>query len=146
MGAFSKAAGIIACSLVTLALSGCVGGRGYHDIPAEGPPPAPPVLVLAREQQVAALHFPPGMYSLRAADDRGYYYAAPRPILEHTAIGPRPYEGGIYVDRRDQAKLRGYVIWGGVRTHVGDLSRARHEFRRQTDQPDAPRFQQDEQQ
>ena len=113
-------------------LNSCIGGRGYHDIPAEGPLPGPRYLEFYRETQVATLHFPAGRYSLHAEDDAGYYYAAPRPVLEHTSIGPRPYEGGLYVAKREPRKLRGYVYWGGVLTHVGDLSRVRHEFSGET--------------
>ena len=119
----------LALSATALILTSCVGGRNYHSIPAEGPPPTPRYLELHREVQVATLHFPTGVYSLRAADDAGYYYAAPRKIIEHTAAGSRFRDGGIYVNKRDPEKLRGYVYWSGVRTHVGNFSKAEHEFR-----------------
>ena len=136
---------IVASFFVAVILTGCVGGRGYHDIPAQGPPLAPPYLAMDHETQVATLHFPSGEYSLRAEDDAGFYYAAPRPVFEHTALGPRPREGGIYVNKRDPRKLRGYVYWGGVRTHVGDLSRVGHEFSQGADQPGSPISWRDEQ-
>lgn len=114
---------------IALLLTSCAGSRHYHSIPAEGPPATPRYLELERDVKVATLHFPAGLYSLHAADDVGYYYAAPRKIAEHTSIGSKLREGGIYVNKRNPRKLRGYVIWGGARTHVGNLSRAKHEFR-----------------
>ena len=123
-------------SLLALILAGCAGGRHYHAIPAEGPPPTPRYLQLEREAQVATLHFPVGVYSLNAEDDVGYYYAAPQKIAEHTSIGSHLREGGIYVNKQNPSKLRGYVYWGGVRTHVGNLSRVKHEFRSGSEQPE----------
>ena len=125
---------------MALVLGGC-GGRNYHPIPAEGPPPTPRYLQIQRGAHVATLHFPAGTYSLQAADDDGYYYAAPAKIAEHTSIGSHLREGGIYVNTRNPDRLRGYVIWGGVRTHVGNLSRVKHEFRggiEQTEPGDMP--------
>ena len=114
--------------LLALLLASCAGGRNYHAIPAEGPSSVPKYLELERSVHVATLHFPTGTYSLRAADDNGYYYAAPRPVMEHTSIGSRSHRGGIYVNKRDPQKLRGYVYWGGALTHIGNFSKARHEF------------------
>ena len=115
--------------LVALVLTSCAGSRHYHPIPAEGPPETLRYLELRAEASVATLHFPAGVYSLHAADDVGYYYAAPRKIAQHTALGSKFREGGIYVNKRNPAKLRGYVILAGARTHVGNLSRVKHEFR-----------------
>jgi len=115
-------------SLLAFLLASCAGSRHYHAIPAEGPPAVPKYLELERSVHVATLHFPIGTYSLRAADDNGYYYAAPRPVVQHTAVGSTLRKGGIYVNKRDPEKLRGYVYWGGALTHIGNFSRARHEF------------------
>lgn len=109
-------------------LASCAGSRHYHALSAEGPR-TPSYLQLARPVSVATLHFPAGVYSLQAADDAGYYYAAPRSIVQHTAAGSVFRKGGIYVNKRDPPKLRGYVYWGGALTHVGNFPRARHEFR-----------------
>ncbi|MEP7015135.1 MAG: hypothetical protein ABI925_06825 [Verrucomicrobiota bacterium] len=108
---------------------GCAGSRHYHAIPAEGPPSVPRYLEIEKEASVATLHFPVGTYSLQAADDVGYYYAAPRKIAQHTAAGSRFRDGGIYVNKRDLRRLRGYIYLSGARTHVGNLSRVKHEFR-----------------
>lgn len=78
---------------------------------------------------MATMHFPPGEYELSAEDDVGYYYAAPRKIMQHTAVGSRARSGGIYVNKRNPKKLRGYVYWAGARTHLGNFSRVKHEFR-----------------
>src|ERR1051325_2977327 len=107
---------IILCMAACI-LAGCVGGRNYHSIPAEGPARTAGYLQLESEAQVATLHFPMGTYSLQAEDNIGYYYAAPQKIAEHTAAGSHLREGGIYVNKRNPNKLRGYVMWGGVRTH-----------------------------
>jgi hypothetical protein len=74
------------------------------------------------------MHFPAGTYSLYAEDNKGYYYRAPRKIAEHTSGTSIFHDGGIYVSKRDRRKLRGYVYWGGARTHLGNFSRTKYEF------------------
>jgi len=115
-------------TLILGLLASCAGSRHYHVLPAEGLP-TPRYLQLARPVSVATLHFPAGVYSLQAADDAGYYYAAPRSIVQHTAAGSVFRKGGIFVKKRDSRKLRGYVYWGGALTHIGNFPIARHEFR-----------------
>jgi hypothetical protein len=85
-------------------------------------------LRLDRPISVATLHFPTGIYSLTVEDDRGYYYAAPRPIVQHTAAGSVFHKGGIWVNRHDPKKLRGFVYWAGALTHIGNFSKAKYEF------------------
>jgi hypothetical protein len=95
---------------------------------------APPqVLELYSEARVATLHFPSGSYSLSSEDRRGYYYRAPGGVIEHTAAGRRRRDGGIFVSKRDQRKLRGFVIMPYGLTHVGNLSRTEHEFHGERD-------------
>jgi hypothetical protein len=95
---------------------------------------APPqVLELYSEARVATLHFPSGSYSLSSEDGRGYYYRAPGGVIEHTAAERRRRDGGIFVSKRDQRKLRGFVIMPYGLTHVGNLSRTHHEFRGERD-------------
>src|SRR4051794_13467064 len=115
--------------LICLVGIGCAGSRHYHSIPGEGPPGTPRYLDIEKEVSVATMHFPAGEYSLSAEDDAGYYYAAPRKIMRHDASGSRPHTGGVYVNKRDPKKLRGYVYWAGARTHLGNFSRVKHEFR-----------------
>jgi len=78
---------------------------------------------------VATLHFPAGIYTLNAVDKIGYYYQAPRKIIEHTASWSLPSDGGIFVSKRNPQKLRGYVFRTGTLTHVGNLSRTKYAFR-----------------
>ena len=102
----------------------------HFRVPAEGPPSdAPHYVDLISETQVATLHFPPGSYSFYAVDDAGYYYRAPRRIVEHTGGISMLHNGGIFMNKRDPKKLRGYIYLAGALTHVGDLSRVRHELR-----------------
>jgi len=112
-----------------LLLVSCAGNRHFR-VPAEGPPSdAPHYVDLLSEKQVATLHFPPGSYSFYAVDDAGYYYRAPRRIVEHTGGSSMLHNGGIFMNKRDPKKLRGYIYLAGALTHVGDLSRVRHELR-----------------
>ena len=130
----------LAALLFAFGVLSCAGGRHYHPIPAEGPPPTPRYLELERETQVATLHFPAGVYSLKAADDVGYYYAAPGKIIQHTGDRSRFRNGGIYVNKRDPRRLRGYIYLAGALTHVGNLSRVKHEFRDEELTTNGPAF------
>ena len=117
----------LAVLLLGLILTSCAWGD--HRVPGEGPPRTPRHLRLDRPVSVATLHFPAGTYLLQSEDAAGYYYAAPRPIAQHTALGSVFRKGGIYVDKRDPRKLRGYVYWiGGALTHIGNFSKKKHEF------------------
>jgi hypothetical protein len=116
-------------STLAFLLSSCAGTRHFHAVPAEGPPPTAQYIELKRETQVATLHFPSGVYSLSAEDDAGYYYRAPRKIVQRSVANSVSRNGGIFVSKRDPRKLRGYVYYAGTLTHVGNLSHARHEFR-----------------
>ena len=114
--------------LVILLTTSC-GGRHFH-VPAEGPPAhAPRYVEMLQEKQVATLHFPPGSYPFYAEDDDGYYYRSPRKIVERTFGASVTRNGGIYLNKKNPKKLRGYVYMPGGLTHVGDLSRTRHELR-----------------
>jgi len=102
----------------------------HFQVASGGPPQGTPRYVeLLREKQVATLHFPVGVYSFYAIDDKGFYYRAPRPVIEHTRRGSVPHNGGIFVNKQNPNKLRGYIFYFGALTHVGDLSRTPHQFR-----------------
>ncbi len=73
-------------------------------------------------------HFPAGLYVLAAVDDKGYYYRAPRKIVQHSWSGGLGHDGGLFVSRRDRRKIR-HVIMPGALTHVGNLSSADYAFR-----------------
>ena len=115
-------------------LSSCAGSSHSRLIsPSEGPV-SPRYLQLYSEKQIATLHFPAGVYTLNAVDKIGYYYRAPRKIVEQGSIGR---DGGIFVSKRDPNKLRGYVYRAGAITHVGNFSRAKYRF---IDQDIPPEF------
>ena len=99
-------------------------------MPEEGPPStAPRYVELQEEKQIATLHFPAGAYSFYAEDDAGYYYRAPGRIIEHRGRNSVAHQGGLYVNKRNPKRLRGYIYLAGGLTHVGDLSHAHYEFR-----------------
>lgn len=77
---------------------------------------------------VATVHFPRGIYVLESSDRSGFYYSAPRALTKHSFAGPQPYDGGVFVSRRQPARLRGYIIWAGGLTKIGDLTRQPHAF------------------
>ena len=117
--------------LSSFALLLCSGCANHHfQAVAEGPPAnAAHYLELGRDVQVATLHFPAGAYSFYALDNAGYYYRAPRKLLEHTSGGFVPRDGGIYVTKKSPQRLRGYVYMAGGLTHVGNLTHSPHNFR-----------------
>ena len=117
--------GIISC----LTLASCGGTHHFRSTTPAEMSSAPPYLELRSEPSAGTLHFPRGTYVLDAVDDNGYYYRAPRKIVQHSFSGNVGRAGGIFVAKRDQRRLRGYVILSSGLTHVGNLSRARHEFR-----------------
>jgi hypothetical protein len=115
-------------STLAFLLSSCANHH-FH-VPAEGPPrDAPRFVELRAGRQIATLHFPAGTYSFYAVDDVGYYYRAPRKIIQRTGGASVPRNGGIFVSKRDPKRLRGYIFFAGALTHVGNLSDAPHEFR-----------------
>src|ERR1700730_16843582 len=99
---------------------------------------APRVIVLRSEVRANTLHFPAGAYSLSSADKIGYYYRAPQKISQHTAGHSTPREGGLFLSKRNRAKLRGYIYLGGAVTHVGDFSHADYAFRGAGEEEDVP--------
>jgi len=89
----------------------------------------PRYVELRDKPQISTFHFPRGLYSLEAQDDAGYYYRAPRQVIKHSFAGFDPYDGGLFVGKDDRKRIRGYVVWAGGRTKIGNLSRANYEFR-----------------
>ena len=118
-------------SVCAAAITFCFGScaNQHFRVPAEGPPSAAARHVeLLADKQVATLHFPAGMYSFYALDDNGFYYRAPRAVIQRTGGGSLARKGGIFVSRHNPGKLRGYVFFAGALTHVGDLSGTPHVF------------------
>jgi hypothetical protein len=115
--------------IIVMLLTSCGGNHHFRSTNGAETTSTPPYLELRFEHSVGTLHFPRGTYVLDAVDDKGYYYRAPRKIVQHSFSGSLKRNGGIFVAKRDQGRLRGYVIMPGGLTHVGDLSQADHEFR-----------------
>ena len=114
---------------IALLLISCGGSHHFRATTAAETTSTPPYLELRSEHAVGTLHFPRGIYVLEAVDDKGYYYRAPRRIVQHSFSGNLSHNGGIFVAKRDPRKLRGYVILASGLTHVGNLSRTNHVFR-----------------
>ena len=122
-------------SLLALLLTSCANHH-FHVINHSSPTRAAAYIDIPLEQRVATLHFPAGSYYLYAADDVGYYYRAPRKIVEHTAAGSVLHNGGIFVQRNNPRRMRGYIFSAGALTHVGNLAGPRPEL--QDSEPPAP--------
>jgi hypothetical protein len=86
-------------------------------------------IALLSETSAGTIHFPRGLYSLESEDHHGYYYRAPVKLYRRSFAGPEPHDGGIFVSKQNQRKLRGYVVMAGGVTHVGNLSGANYQFR-----------------
>jgi|ERR1051325_9143611 hypothetical protein len=110
-------------------LTACGGSHHFRSTNSAATPGTAPYLELRADHAVDTLHFPSGLYILDAVDDKGYYYRAPRKIMQHSFGRSLFHNGGIFVSKRDPNKLRGYVILTTGLTHVGNLSRVPHEFR-----------------
>ena len=117
--------------LILGAFFGCVlsGCAITHPLRAADASAPPRFIELRAGASAATLHFPRGLYSLDAVDDKGYYYRAPQKIVQHSWSGSLPHEGGLFISKRDRRKMRGYVILPGGLTHVGNFSSVAHEFR-----------------
>ena len=115
--------------VVAFLLAGCGGTDRRHAVNPAGTTAVPQYLELRARISAGTLHFPAGVYVLDSEDPKGYYYRAPRKIFQRSFSGGLGRDGGIFVSRQDQRRLRGYVIMPGGLTHVGNLSRADYELR-----------------
>ena len=89
----------------------------------------PHVVSIPEELSISTVHFPPGDYRLDAEDDAGYYYRSPRQVTKHAFAGLQQYDGGIFVRKGGRPRVRGYIVWAGGRTKIGNLSPEEYEFR-----------------
>ena len=117
----------LATVLIALSLAGC-GGTDRRQ-PVTGATTAPSTIELRSNTSAGTIHFLRGLYTLETEDPHGYYYRAPGKVYEHSFGGSYPHDGGIFVSKKNQRKLRGYVIMPGGITLVGNLSRADYQFR-----------------
>ena len=115
--------------MAALLLGGCGGTDRRHSVNPAGTTATPPFIELRSDTSAGTIHFPRGLYSLDSEDHHGYYYRAPGKVYQRSFSGRLPYDGGIFVSKRNQRKLRGYVIMPGGVTHVGNLSGADYQFR-----------------
>ena len=119
--------GIVAA--IAASLSSCASDGPYRPLPPGEGPPVARFILLHEEPSISTMHFPRGAYRLEAEDNAGYYYRAPHQLIKHAFAGFQPYNGGIYVRKSQPEKPRGYVVWAGGRTKIGNLARADLEFR-----------------
>ena len=112
-----------------LLFSGCGGTDRRHSVNPAATTSTPQYIELRSKASAGTLHFSPGLYTLDSEDPKGYYYRAPRKVYQRSFSGRLPRDGGIFVSKRNQRKLRGYVIMPSGLTHVGNLSGADYEFR-----------------
>ena len=119
---------VVALAAMSFVITACAGSP-HPPAEAPGSVNAPSTIQLEAEARVASVHFPAGIYSLSAADRIGYYYRSSRGVIQGSGPGRVVRQGGIFVSKRNRAKLRGYVYFGGSVTHVGNLSHAHYEFR-----------------
>jgi hypothetical protein len=120
---------IVVCFFSAFLFFGCGGTDRRHSVDPAATSSAPPSIELRSKTSAGTLHFPPGLYTLDSEDAKGYYYRAPRKVYLRSFSGRLPHDGGIFVSKRNQRKLRGYVIMPSGLTHVGNLSGANYEFR-----------------
>jgi hypothetical protein len=115
-------------ALLAIGFSSCGGSDRRHSVnPAATT--AARFVELHADTSAGTIHFPRGLYSLDSEDGNGYYYRAPGKVYQRSFSGRYPLDGGIFVSKRNQKKLRGYVIMPGGITHVGNLSGSDYQFR-----------------
>jgi hypothetical protein len=120
---------ITALGLTTaLLVSGCGGTDRRQQVNPAATTVAPSIELLS-ETSAGTIHFPRGLYSLDSQDHHGYYYRAPGKVYQRSFSGRLPHDGGIFVSKQNQKKLRGYVVMPSGVTHVGNLSGANYQFR-----------------
>jgi hypothetical protein len=108
-------------------ITGC-GGTDRRQSVNPAATTAPPFIELLSDTSAGTIHFPRGRYLLDSEDNNGYYYRAPGKVHQRSFSGSLPHDGGIFVSKQNQRKLRGYVIMPSGITHVGNLSRANYRF------------------
>ena len=115
---------LLAVLSTSLLLASCASNRQVRQFDTP-----PQFLELQESPSRGTLHFPQGLYTFESEDASGYYYRAPRSVRQHSFGGSYPHDGGIFVLKRDPQRIRGYIMLGGERRKVGNLSDTRHEFR-----------------
>jgi hypothetical protein len=121
---------IAACVVGSLFISGCASSESNVQPPPPGEGPGVPRVVEVHEElSISTVHFPPGRYWLHAEDDTGYYYRGGKQVRKNGFAGPQQYDGGIFVQKGSRPSVRGYIIWAGGRTKIGNLAPDEYDFR-----------------
>jgi hypothetical protein len=121
---------VLAAALTTaLFLGGCGGTDRRQPVNPAATTRVARFIALLSDTSAGTIHFPRGLYSLESEDHHGYYYRAPVKLYQRSFGGREPRDGGIFVSKQNQRKLRGYVVMPGGVTHVGNLSGANYQFR-----------------
>lgn len=113
---------------MAILLAGCGGTDRRHPVNSSSTTVAQ-FVELRSEASAATIHFPRGLYSLDSEDHHGYYYRAPGKVYQRSFPGSVARDGGIFVSKRNQRKLRGYVVMPAGVTLVGNLSGADYQYR-----------------
>lgn len=117
---------LVCCVFLAVVLAGCAGHKSFRSAFENGS--VPRYLELAEGRSIATFHFPAGLYAFELADKDGYYYRALKRVVNHSFAGPITQNAGIFVSKSN-GKVRGYVVWAGGRTRIGNLSRAPIRYR-----------------
>jgi hypothetical protein len=121
---------VLSMALAAAMLSGgCGGADRRHPVNPAATATVARFIELLSETSAGTIHFPRGLYSLESEDHHGYYYRAPVKLYQRSFSGREAHDGGIFVSKQNQRKLRGYVVMAGGVTHVGNLSGANYQFR-----------------
>jgi hypothetical protein len=115
--------------LVALLFPGCGGTDRRHAVTASAAGTVPAAIELRSDERAATIHFPRGLYQLESEDNHGYYYRASGKLYERGFGGGQAHDGGIFVSKKDQRKLRGWVMMPGGVTLLGNFSHADYSFR-----------------
>jgi hypothetical protein len=110
-------------------LNSCGGTDRRHTVSVSAANSVPASIELRSEERAATIHFPRGLYQLDSEDNHGFYYRAPGRLYERGFAGGQPHDGGLFVSKKDQRKLRGYVVMPGGVTLIGNFSHADYSFR-----------------
>ena len=127
--AIRSAHACVASAMIACLITACATERNYRPLPPGEGPAVPRVVDIRDNLSISTIHFPRGSYWLEAEDDAGYYYRAPGPVMKHAFAGFQQYDGGIFVRKGKREKVRGYIVWAGGRTKIGDVSPDDYDFR-----------------
>ena len=118
-----------AAVLVATLVTACASERNFRTLPPGEGPAVPQSIEVREEVSISTVHFPAGVYSLHAEDDAGYYYRSPRQLTKHAFAGFQQYDGGVFIRKGSRPRVRGYIVWAGGRTKIGELDKDDYELR-----------------